>query len=757
MPISPIIVPDNNGLNFNSNPESLNIIQFNPPNFSFYWWMSNPTPSSFVGNVRFPDFSLNPLYADHTDWLLEVQLAHTKFSFVETAATPFVKVEDQLSYSGSLGVLTDGFYSKNISFSFYNLNILSEGQYFAKATCKVTAFNPLTGQRETVSEKVLTILFQAYLFIFSTQPPFFDVAYQGKSYNLLLNSLTPMMFNYVIGGELPEAKELYYFLTGLASNANAPIPSILEVSDEIVETSYTAIHAYYAKLMVSFSEDITSLPVGVYDYNITVGLVELGTNPASQIVVPVQLHVVEETEEDLVIDPEELNFEATIGGPFPETQSFYVVSNSPWEIVSDIPSWLQFNYASGSFLVVAQLVNYSQMQPGEYNAQIVFANETEEVVLTVNFTLNAFLIHPFGNSLSFTKELDFIKVTSGNENTFLEITMQVKVFKLKNNEAIVYNRVYNLPLLNGKGEFHPGSIVDQLFEDLENYKEVVPEQSLNYVVPAYLPAEITISYEEKGNVLNPISGAELTIGEIPMFRMAKGHKPFVTSNNLAIFNTKQQELSRITPSSVICLPFLCFGNPRVVVKVNNIITEEFTVTAFPAASGSSKILFNYFRFNNNFVPGDVLEILIINGEEIRSSRYLVFPEGSDTTHVFFENTNGLMEIYELTGRRKTPINYEFTKKVVYNNLYERSTKATTKVTQMITVNAGKALPSDFKIINEIIKSKNVWLAIDSHLNDLIKVDATSNKLLSEDTFVNDNSIDLEFNILENSYAKVYPE
>jgi hypothetical protein len=65
---------------------------------------------------------------------------------------------------------------------------------------------------------------------------------------------------------------------------------------------------------------------------------------------------------------------------------------------------------------------------------------------------------------------------------------------------------------------------------------------------------------------------------------------------------------------------LYFGTPRVIVKKNNAVIDDFEIEEADA----DRVIFSYFRFLDNLKPGDSLEIIVINGLETRSQRYLVF-------------------------------------------------------------------------------------------------------------------------------------
>jgi hypothetical protein len=372
----------------------------------------------------------------------------------------------------------------------------------------------------------------------------------------------------------------------------------------------------------------------------------------------------------------------------------------------------------------------------------------------INFTvsvaqLSTFLKNPFSpGNLYFTKALDFLKFTSSTMGTYIYFDIEIKVFKLDTYEPIIYNRNYKLPLFQGKEEFHIGTIVHDLLEEINDLTEFVPTYKTNYHKTQYRPAEITISFEEKtfgATVPNLISA------DLPMFKMAKGYKPFMTDGQLALLTVSQQEITRITPQSFIGTSFVYFGTPRIVVKKNNLIIDDFEIEPV-----DNQVIYSYFRFINNLKPGDSIEIIIINGLETRSQRHLVFQNGLESTYFFFENDNGLVEPYEFSGRRRvsTPLKHITTPK--FKNLQAYKQKVKTEIEQTMTVNTGQLTKTDHRIITSICKSLNVWCSFDNPSGPYFKVDSTTSKITNQDTSTNEEGFDIDFNLLENADASIYP-
>jgi hypothetical protein len=366
-----------------------------------------------------------------------------------------------------------------------------------------------------------------------------------------------------------------------------------------------------------------------------------------------------------------------------------------------------------------------------------------------DFQIMNVLTNPFlEGKLYFTQELDFLKFNSSIAGTYISFSIDIKVFKINTYEPIIYNRTYKLPLFQGKGEFHIGTIVHGLLEEIKELSDFVPNLKSNYYKTQYRPAEISISLKEK------TFGAtvpDLISFDLPMFKMAKGYKPFTTDGQLALLTVSQQEITRITPQSFIGTSFVYFGKPRVIVKKNNKIIENLEIT-----ESAEKVIFSYFRFVNDLKPGDSLDIIIVNGLETRSQHFLVFQNGLESTYLFFENNNGLIEPYEFAGRRRifTPMKHTLSPK--FKNLKTYNEKVKTDIDQTFIVNTGQLGKADHRVVAAICKSLKVWCSFDNPEGPYFRVDATTSKIANQDTSSPDESFDIEFNILENADACIYP-
>jgi hypothetical protein len=344
--------------------------------------------------------------------------------------------------------------------------------------------------------------------------------------------------------------------------------------------------------------------------------------------------------------------------------------------------------------------------------------------------------------------LEYLRFGSANAGTFVEIDIEITVFKINTNEAIVYNRVYKFPLFKGKGDFHVGTIVHGLLEEIENLSDFVTSFDSNYYKNQFRPAQIAVSFQEK-----PFRAVVpgLVSGSIPMFKMTKGHKPFMTSGQLALLTVAQQEIIRITPQSYIGTSFVYFGTPRIIVKKNNTIIEDFEIVPQP-----DEVIYSYYRFVNDMNPGDSIELTILKGLESRTQRFLVFMNGMENTYFLFENNNGVIEPFEFAGRRRFNSNFKHSTTAKFKDLYSYNQKVNTDISQSLIINTGQLGKSDHRLITALLASTNAWCAIDDPKGPYFKVDATTTKIINQDTSSSEEGFDIEFNLLENANASIYP-
>lgn len=451
------------------------------------------------------------------------------------------------------------------------------------------------------------------------------------------------------------------------------------------------------------------------------------------------------------VSPTPINFNIVSGVDAVVAQPLTISTLLAWEITGILPAWLSLSSLSGTGDAVVDVIpiDYSALAVGDYSTTFAVIIDGETFDIVVNLSVSTFLVNPFApGKIHFSQELDYLQFSSETSGTYIAFDIEIKVFKINTYEALIYNRTYNFPLFQGKGSFHVGTIAHDLFEEIQALTDFVPDLKTNYYKSQYRPAEIVVSLEEKtfGAVVPGLISLSL-----PMFKMVKGHKPFTTEGELTLLTVAQQEVTRITPNSFIGTSFIYVGTPRIVVKKNNQIIDDFTITAV-----ENKVIYSYFRFINDLKPGDSIELIVVNGDETRTQRFLVFQNGLENTYLFFENDNQMLEGYEFAGRRRVNPNFKHITAKKIKNLYAFESKVKTTIDESFIINTGQLGKSDYRVISALVSSPNVWCSFDNPKGPYFKVDATTTKLNAQDTSSSEENFDIEFNLLEDPYASIYP-
>jgi hypothetical protein len=69
------------------------------------------------------------------------------------------------------------------------------------------------------------------------------------------------------------------------------------------------------------------------------------------------------------------------------------------------------------------------------------------------------------------------------------------------------------------------------------------------------------------------------------------------------------------------------------------------------------------------------------------------------------------------------------------------------------INTGQLSKNDHRVLTALIASDKVWCSLEG---PYFRVDATTNRIDNQDTSGSEEDFNIEFNILENANASIYP-
>lgn len=698
----PIVINSNNSNLFPVVGAGLNNFQFEPGVFYKYKVMEDVSTNNFSIQAFFPRFDLMNAYQGYSDFYVQITPTFQQ-------SIPFLKVHGGPSFTASLGDEEDFYFSRTVNFTFYNDNLLSVGLYRSIVTFNVFATNP-SGQVVSIQSRNFTV-FQE---IMAALTPRLNVVSKVQQ------------LNFYYAGVIP-APQVFYVFSNQNVVVNNPMPTLIDISVEDFDL--------YKKYTVELTSAVADLTEDTL-YLITIQDEGEELDPS---VLRLKINLIS-PEESLQITPEVIDVTRKKGIVSDEVLECGIFSATPWQISGSIPNWLQINSVITPSISSLYIAVKSEIltEVGNYVGVIVFSNATATVTLTINLTLEDYISNPFqSGKYYFTKDLDFIRFSSSLENTYMEITVNGEFFKRQNfSESNSYERKYSIPLLNGKGDFHLGSVLHDLFDS------EIPEVNFGLTFP-YKPAKIDFSIVEKSYLSNEEVEDPISLNSIYFIQ---GKSFFTTTSGLSILSQRQFGLHRITPNSFIAVSYLSLPNSEITIKKNGSIIENVTPVNFSA----NAVLKTYFKFLQNLKPGDLIEFFVSHQNENRAVRFLVHTEGLNSANFAFINQNGVLDNVELTGRYRVSSSYNHTFFSKFKNLFSIDEKLTTVNKQSFVLNTGLMTTDEAALIDSLIKSKSIRLFIGSE--DSIPVTCVSSRMVTFDSSENEIKYDLEFNLQTDSDA-----
>jgi hypothetical protein len=698
----PIVIQENNSNLFPIVDVGINNFQFEPPTFYKFKVIQDGSPNSFSIDAFFPKFDSMNTYQGFSNFIVVI---------TPTFQQPisFLLVENESSFTGDLGDEFANYYKKTVEFNFTNNDLLSSGNYLSVVRFEVFATNP-QGDVVSIQRRNFSV--------------FQDVTAEEVPRLQIVSRVTNFIFYYA--GVLP-ASQSFYIFSNQSFTINNADPDLVDIT----ETSF----GLYKKITFTIKSAAADL---TEDTQVLITIAD------DELILPIQLLrvniVLVDVEESLEITPSVLNVTRQKGIADSEPLFVNVFSTNPWEIISGLPNWIQLNAVVTPALSTLYLTISSELlqTAGTYSFTILFSNGVSTAELVVNLELLEYIDNPFiSGQYYFTKDLDYIRFSSQEENTYMEITVNSEFYKPNFSESFSYERKYSIPLLFGKGDFHLGSVLDGLF--YEN-KKMFLSPGLNF---NYKPAKVSFTIQEKYYDSEDVIDENISVNNIYFIL---GKSPFITSSGLAILTSRKPGLHRITANSIFCLSYMSIANSEIVIKKNGNVIEQLVPLSFVPGA----ILQTYLKYIENLKVGDLLEFFISYQNETIPMRFLVHSEGLNTANFIFKNQNGVFDAIELTGRYRVGSNYTHTFFSKFQNLFSVDEKLKTINRQSFVVNTGLLTLEESTCVDALIKSDTIYLSVG--LEEAIPVSCVSNRIVLNDSSENTISYDLEFNLQTDSDA-----
>ncbi|MBO2546127.1 hypothetical protein J0871_17050 [Salegentibacter sp. BDJ18] len=445
------------------------------------------------------------------------------------------------------------------------------------------------------------------------------------------------------------------------------------------------------------------------------------------------------------ITPNALEYFAIKGVQNSSAIDTVVVSTESYVITA--PYWIELSASAGEYYQELSIkpINVNNLVAGFYQDVILFTSDNAVFELPVMLRVVESIDVGFATDrLNFTNDEEEVTNIYSNQSTErASIALEITRFDYSNFAKTISN-TFKGAFFENKMSLHLGNIIGRAFYTPQSLFEIIPEALENYqVFPYYRPANVTI------NLSKEIRKTSFTREEKNFENVSflKGRTPQKYQANFGILNYDSQPV-RVTKTSKAIFNFVKqFGSQQILVMRNNITHKTINHTP-----GSNSV-FGLAIFFSEFAPGDVIEVrLPINENDYFSQQYLMFPDNKASHQVFFLSEYNTVECLEFTGAMRLGSKFEAISNTTFKDLVETVQNLEVKKELSLTINTGHLLKVSAGMVEQILRSKRVWLEKEGREISLTPV---VKDFLNEDSEQAAYSYDVEFVINRKNDLQVY--
>ena len=529
---------------------------------------------------------------------------------------------------------------------------------------------------------------------FIVESDYISINLQIEENDYLNVSSDSISFSHQLGTDLPNQVTVD-IITNLSWTATS--------SSNIVEASPSSGDGN-GSISIGLSNDVDTLSAGDYNYQITVTAGEL-----TQII-NVSVSITDSS--GLEVSPDQIDFEFLLGSNVYPSAQLHIFTSDDWAATpsSNVIN-LSATSGTGSAVVDVGINNIESIPSGNYTFSIEIQSAGEVKTVTVTLSIFDFLSSDLQEgSLSFTKNRDFINITSNRDDTYIEMKFIMTVGNWDGTEK-QFEKIYNLPLFKREAVFHPGMVVNDFFA-----KEFIDHYDDENIYPLFKSLRLDLFIKE----ISLITGDSFFYTELRNVNFVSGFKNDIKKANIL---TKNISFKRINSDNRIYIS-----------SISNISNDFFTIIYenLDRDTNGSFISVNYVKLHNlnvlNLSIGEKLLLVLHSdllpplnwrdGDIIEIISYIKLP-AYYSTFIWFINNYGALERFEFTGKTKRRSELNRLSNNISDYTYEKEITALVETDEFFTINTGWILPEELAELQDLLNSKKVWIEIEGNFVEVI--------------------------------------
>lgn len=504
-------------------------------------------------------------------------------------------------------------------------------------------------------------------------------------------------------------------------------------------------------LVIKMTNAINQYDEGLYEFHLR------AFNAAGDKEAVMTIFVIVAADDNDVVLPNRMNFEAVRNVEFAPAQRFFVATGQAG-ITTNLPSWLEiseYELIGGGHIVGVRPVSHAETPLKNYIGQIelLIPGEAPQNI-NVKYNIHAGYDEEYTKAVHFTRdndELVFYKTTP--DKSFLRLATNIRSFTSSGSIHSDTQLSLDIPFVNNRAKINIGrELEDYLSTDTTFNKS---GRSRGVYPPLELRATAIEIKQDDFSILNQdaLPLQYYLSGRNPLSLKAVNHpfwcvsRPSVTR---LISTTGIISLSVFKPAKDAIKNFILRKNG---VFVKNITPQNQTFGQMRP----------YFVTANVGLTGMQLavgDVLSFEYEGISQQReFIIRPPSKESIPVAFLTIFNTYELFEFTGGYSDSIDYEHSIVDTRESYLEITKKLFSKNPQKITLNTGWILKDEVFIIDELIRSKQamiptptMWTKSTVYAQETIldiNLIPVSSKIVSMDSENNRRQYDVEFLVNQN--------
>lgn len=597
-----------------------------------------------------------------------------------------------------------------LSVAFVDPTILLEGNYVGYVNFTVSAVNNATSLREDIDFRSYQMTLERSGETWNgLRPRVMNIAYlQGTTsptefFDLIPSNMNSSNLQWQLGYE----NDLNISIPGtVGSNppytvisGNNPQRGSLSLNETVWDTRSVGFHDTLFNVLFENSNEILGVDVNVAVFDAHGAL----------------------------ISPMSLHFETTIP-EYPEAQFFDIWSTQGYTITA--PPWLLLSSVSGSGSdrISVLPINIEDFSEGTYNdvITVVASGNTYTIAVTL-VVYDDLQTNISETNFNFTKDAKYLQVDGYDEGHYMQVDTVVRSYDIDGNSYTVEDTV-KIPYFRSTARYKVGSVIHQSTRWLDDPNQVdlgllVPGLSIPravYTRHTYVDFVVKIINRETGDV--PLTRNVLNTKWWP------GRTPRYANQGISYLNYNDTVI-RIDTKGFAVLNTFCNAPTTIRLTKNGQFIGNYVLNS--GDQPAERILID----GSQYERGDIIKAqmtYLANGVTITKDKFVfIYAAKEYNVHLAYRTDYNTIELLQCTGVLTGASNYNRrTNTVINNNVDINKDVLVTRDDQLI-LNTGY-IPEDQRyMIDEIMKSKALWL-VNTKYKEPIPIKVNSSELAHTD-------------------------